>query len=74
MNRMERPSSGSEARLRYLDGDYQVLRSGAFVTCAVSGLPIALEDLRYWNVARQEPYASARIAMDREIAIQQGRA
>ena len=72
MNRMERPGSGNEARLRYLDGDYQVLRSGTYVTCAVSGLPILLEDLRYWNVARQEPYATPRIAMDREIAIRAG--
>jgi hypothetical protein len=27
--------------------------------CAVTGQAIALEELRYWSVAKQEPYASA---------------
>ncbi len=51
-----------EAKLRYLDADYQVLREGEFVRCAATGEPIRLDDLRYWNVARQEPYRSADIA------------
>ena len=55
MNRFEgRPASAIEARLQYLDGDFKVLQSGSFVRCAVSGLPIPLEELRYWNVDLQE--------------------
>jgi len=36
-----------------------VLVSGDHVVCAVSGVAIPLDDLRYWSVARQEAYASA---------------
>jgi len=49
-----------EAKLRYLDADFQVLREGEFVRCAVTGDPIKLDNLRYWSVVRQEAYKSAR--------------
>jgi hypothetical protein len=48
-----------EAKLKYLDADYQVLREGDFVRCAVSGDPIQLENLRYWHVERQVAFRSA---------------
>jgi hypothetical protein len=32
----------------------------------VSGVPIPLDALRYWSVARQQPYASAEIATKAE--------
>ena len=32
------------------------------ITCAVTGAAIPLHELRYWSVARQEPYASAELA------------
>ena len=51
-----------EARLRYLDADFQVLREGEFVRCAVTGDPIRLDSLRYWNVQRQVAYRSADVA------------
>ena len=51
-----------EAKLRFLDADYQVLREGDFVRCAATGDPIRLDNLRYWNVARQEAYRSADMA------------
>ncbi|MGH6855130.1 MAG: DUF2093 domain-containing protein [Aestuariivirga sp.] len=51
-----------EARLRYLDADFQVVREGEFVRCAVTGDPIRLDNLRYWNVQRQVPYRSADVA------------
>ncbi len=58
MNRHERhPVSPNEAALEYLDGDFKVLRPGAFVRCAVTGEPIPIEVLRYWNVDLQEAYA-----------------
>ncbi len=59
MNRFERrPLIAAEAELHYLNGEYRVVRPGAFVRCAVTGAPIPLEELRYWNVDRQEAYAS----------------
>lgn len=51
-----------EAVLRYLDADFHVLREGAFVRCAATGAVIPLEELRYWDVARQAPYCSAAAA------------
>ena len=39
-------SPGREAKLRYLDADFQVLSEGDHVRCAVTSLPIKLEDLR----------------------------
>ena len=56
------PPQAREAKLRYLDADFQVLREGEFVRCAVSRDPIRLDNLRYWNVERQEAYGSAEIA------------
>lgn len=56
-----------EARVRYGDGEFKVLSNGEFVRCAVSGQPIPLAELRYWNVARQEAYASAALSLQREI-------
>lgn len=47
------------ARLHYLDGTFRVLSPGDHVLCAVTQQPIALEDLRYWSVERQEAYATA---------------
>jgi hypothetical protein len=65
MNRHEKPASGVEAKLQYLDGEYRVLRPGLFVLCAMTGLPIALEDLRYWSVERQEAYSTPEASMQR---------
>jgi hypothetical protein len=51
-----------EAKLRYLDADFQVMREGEFVRCAVTGEPIRLDSLRYWSVDKQAPYRSAEVA------------
>jgi hypothetical protein len=59
MNRLERrPTAATEAGVQYLDGDFRIVRPGAFVRCAVTGAPIPLDELRYWNVALQEAYSS----------------
>ena len=68
MNRFEGPGS-REARIRYLDGDFQVTSPGAFVRCAVTGESIPLDELKYWSVARQEPYLNAEISLRREIDV-----
>jgi len=66
MNRFDNNFGASgEAKLRYMQNDYDVIRSGRYVICAVSGARIALEDLRYWNADLQEAYASAEIATRR---------
>ena len=66
MNRYERrPLAAGEAEIEYLNGEFRVLRPGAFVLCAVTGTEIKLEDLRYWNVDLQEPYASPRAKLQR---------
>lgn len=57
---------GRPARLHYLAGTFRVLSPGDHVVCAVTGRLIALEDLRYWSVARQEAYASAHASLDAE--------
>jgi hypothetical protein len=66
MNRFEGPG-GKEARIRYLDGDFQVTSPGTYVSCAVTGEHIPLDELKYWSVERQEPYVSAEVSLRREI-------
>jgi len=66
MNKLER-DFGPEglAQLEYLDGEYRVIRPGAYVVCAVTGVPIPVESLRYWNVDLQEAYATPGVALKR---------
>ena len=65
MNRIDTTRPGGEARIRYMDGDFQVTTPGAFVRCAVTGTPIPLSELRYWSVEFQEPYADAAASLKR---------
>ncbi|OLP54534.1 hypothetical protein BJF92_03785 [Rhizobium rhizosphaerae] len=65
MNRFE-PSGDREAKVRYLDGDFQIVLPGSHVVCAVTGRVIPMEELRYWSVARQEPYIDAAAAFEAE--------
>ena len=59
LNRYDRPSPmAGEAEVKYLDGDFRIIRPGAFVRCAVTGIPIPLEELKYWSVDMQEAYAT----------------
>ena len=57
---------GRPAKIHYLPGSFRVLANGDHVTCAVTGQQISLDQLRYWNVERQEPYASPEAAMKAE--------
>jgi hypothetical protein len=66
MNRFEGPGA-REARIRYLDGDFQVQSPGAFVRCAVTGDSIPLDELKYWSVERQEAYVDAAASLKREL-------
>lgn len=66
LNRTDRagPMPG-EAEVKYLDGDFRVVRPGAFVRCAVTGVAIPLEELRYWSVDLQEAYATPEAVLQR---------
>ena len=58
--------SGRVAQVQYLDGTFRLISDGDHVLCAVTGQKIALEELRYWSVARQEAYADARASLEAE--------
>lgn len=64
MNILDKNFSPSEAVIRYLDGDFVVVRPGSFVRCAVTGKPLPVDELSYWNVDRQEAYADAAAALE----------
>ena len=69
LNRTDRPQPmPGEAEIKYLDGDFRIVRPGAFVRCAVTGVPIPLEELRYWSVDLQEPYATPEAVLQRQGA------
>lgn len=74
MNRFEKLLGlKGEARVRYSDGEFQVLSAGDFVRCAVTGETIMLPDLRYWNVEMQEAYASAQVSFERYCTLKAGK-
>lgn len=65
MNRFE-GSGFREAKIRYLDGDYQILSAGSYVVCAATGVHIPVDELRYWSVARQEAYVDCATSLEAE--------
>jgi hypothetical protein len=66
MNKMDRDMRPQGlAELEYLDGEYHVVKPGSFVVCAVTGINIPLEALRYWSVDLQEAYATPAAALKR---------
>ena len=60
-------NAGRPAKLHYLPNSFRVLSAGDHVLCAKSGQQIALEDLRYWSVVRQEAYATPELAVRAEL-------
>ena len=66
MNKMERDLRPEGlAEIEYLDGEYRVIRPGSYVVCAVTGVHIPLEALRYWSVDLQEAYVSPAASLKR---------
>ena len=63
LDRFGSGGGGVEARVRYSTPDFQVLSPGSFVTCAVTGERIPLDELKYWSVERQEPYVDAAASL-----------
>ncbi|WP_095012364.1 DUF2093 domain-containing protein [Tsuneonella mangrovi] len=60
-------SGDPAAQLIYGPNGFRVMRPGKYVLCAVSGVPVPLEELRYWSVTRQEAYATAEVATRRML-------
>ena len=46
------------AKIKYLPNNFEIIESGDYVLCAISGKKISLDNLNYWNVEKQEPYFS----------------
>lgn len=53
------PRLPGEAKLQYTDFTFSVIAPGDFVVCAVTGKKIPLDELKYWSIDKQEPYADA---------------
>jgi hypothetical protein len=69
LNRYDRnPPMNGEAEVKFLDGDFRVVKPGAYVRCAVTGVPIPLEELKYWSVDLQEAYATPEAVLERHKA------
>lgn len=67
MNAQDRtlPGAGDLASVHYGDGEYVVLKAGRYVVCAVTGVKIPLEALRYWSAPLQEAYAGPAESLKR---------
>ncbi len=66
MNAHDRTLGANDlAKLHYSDGEYAVLRPGRHVLCAVTGVRVPLEQLRYWSAELQEAYAGPAEALKR---------
>jgi hypothetical protein len=66
MNRMDRDLRPEGlAQLEYLDGEVRVVKPGSYVVCAVTGIHIPVDSLRYWSVDLQEAYANPAVALQR---------
>jgi hypothetical protein len=63
LNKLDR--SSGEAVVQYLDSNLRIVKPGAFVRCAVTGQEIPLDELKYWSVELQEPYATPEAVMQR---------
>lgn len=55
-------AQGREAKVHYMANGLRVIAPGDHVLCAMSGERVALDELRYWSVARQQAYATAQYA------------
>lgn len=65
MNAFDKDLGGGRATVHYGDGEFVVLKPGRFVVCAVTGEPIPLDQLRYWNPEKQEAYKGPAEALKR---------
>ena len=57
------------AKIKYLPNNFKIIDQGDHVVCAVSGKPISLENLNYWNVDLQEAYYSYKEAFQKKESL-----
>ncbi len=69
MNRFGKSFSG-EANLTYGDGEFLIMKPGAYVLCAETGKEIPLDELRYWSAELQEAYVDCEAAVTRWRTVQ----
>ena len=50
------------AKIKYLPNNFEIIKDGDYVICAVSQKKILIENLNYWNVDLQEAYYSYKEA------------
>ena len=50
------------AKIKYLANNFEIIENGDHVLCSISGKPIKLQELNYWNVELQEAYFSYKEA------------
>lgn len=58
--------NGRPARIHYMAGTFRLLSDGDHVVCAVTGARIPIHELRYWSIARQEPYVDGAASLKAE--------
>jgi hypothetical protein len=66
------PPPDGLAVLKYGTPDFDVIKPGAYVLCAVTGRRIPLEALRYWSVELQEAYLGPEEATSRIVPVPGG--
>ena len=69
---MKLPAS-KEAKLRYMATCFTTLEKGDFVLCKTTGEKIPLDELKYWNVDRQEAYVDAEASLRRQRSLEEGK-
>ena len=57
--------NGIKAKLKFQPNNFEIIKDGDHVVCAVSGKNIPLNELVYWNVELQEAYYSPKEAKTR---------
>ena len=50
------------AKIKYLANNFKIIEDGDHVLCAISGKPINIKELTYWNEDLQEAYYSYKEA------------
>jgi len=50
----------NKAKLKFSHNNFEIVESGDYVVCAISGKRIPLNELTYWNVELQEAYFSPK--------------
>ncbi|MBL4595859.1 MAG: DUF2093 domain-containing protein [Robiginitomaculum sp.] len=70
LNRTDGHFSGLAELVYGSDGDFSIIKPGAYVLCAETGKQIQLHHLTYWSEELQEAYIDAEAAFTRWKTVQ----